>query len=124
MTLFIPASAAGGPTSLRVVGVTLLCTLRRAGTGGRTDLGTLPVKTVPVVLPPAPASLSVQSSVTPTTLRLVGPPAVLAGINSVTVALTYRPGTFQVTPTFSLPAGVQALDSVLVNLRVTVKPKP
>ena len=99
--------------------------IRPAGvTVRRTDLGTLPVKAVPVLLPPVPASLSVQGSVTPTTLRLVGPPAALAGINSVTAALTYRPGTFQVTPTFSLPAGVQALDSVLVNLRVTVKPKP
>ena len=99
--------------------------IRPAGvTVRRTDLGALPVKTVPVLLPPAPASLSVQSSVTPATLRLVGPPDALAAIDSVTAVLTYRAGTSRVTPTFRLPAGVQPLDSVRVNLNVTPKPKP
>ncbi|WP_424951414.1 CdaR family protein [Deinococcus sp.] len=89
----------------------------------RSDLGALPVKTVEVLLPPAPAKLNVLSSaVSPTTIRLVGPPAALAGLNSVIATLTYRTGNYSVAPTFKLPSGVQALDSVLVSLKVTARP--
>ncbi|WP_407539699.1 CdaR family protein [Deinococcus radiomollis] len=87
----------------------------------RSDLGTLPVKTVRVLLPPAPAKLKVQSTVTPASVRLVGPPTALAGLNSATAVLTYRAGSYKVTPTFNLPSGVQALDSVVVNLTVTAR---
>jgi YbbR domain-containing protein len=90
----------------------------------RSDLGTLPVRTVTVLLPPAPAKFQVKSSVAPATIRLVGPPAILAGLNSVTAILTYRAGTYKVTPTFKLPSGVQALDSVSVSLQVSVKKAP
>ena len=90
----------------------------------RSDLGTLPVKTVTVLLPPVPAKLKVQGSVMPSAIRLVGPPTVLASLNSVTAIFTYHAGTYQVTPTFKLPSGVQALDSVSVSLTVTAKKAP
>jgi YbbR-like protein len=90
----------------------------------RTDLGVLPVKTVSVLLPPVPANLNVQSTVIPGTIRLVGPPATLAALDTVTAVLTYRPGSSRLTPIFRLPAGVQALDSVKVSLEVSAKPQP
>jgi len=90
----------------------------------RTDLGTLPVRTIGVVLSPAPATLTVDSRVTPSTVRVVGPPALLAQLSSVTVPVTYRPGKARLTPTLKLPAGVQALDSVVVDLTVRTKQAP
>ncbi|GGJ74313.1 CdaR family protein [Deinococcus aquiradiocola] len=90
----------------------------------RTDLGTLPVRTIGVVLSPAPATLTVESRVTPSTVRVVGPPALLAQLSSVTVPVTYRPGKARLTPTLKLPAGVQALDSVVVDLTVRTKQAP
>lgn len=89
----------------------------------RSDLGTLPVKTVPVVLPSVPAKLDVTArTVVPATVRLVGPPAVLATIDSAPAVLTYKAGTSRITPTFKLPGGVQPLDTVVVSLTVTAKP--
>ena len=88
----------------------------------RSDVGSLPVKTVPVMLPPVPATLLVQSRISPETVRLVGPPAVLDTIGSVTATLTYRPGSSELSPGFKLPAGVQTLDRVTVRLTVTARP--
>ncbi len=87
----------------------------------RIDLGTLPVKTVVVRLPPPPATLTVRTSVNPASVRLVGPPALLSGLDGVTATLTYRAGSYRVTPTFKLPAGVQALDSVVVSVAATAR---
>jgi YbbR domain-containing protein len=88
----------------------------------RSDLGSLPIKSLEVLLPPVPARLKVVSSVSPARLRVVGPPGVLATLNSVTAALTYRPGTSRVAASFKLPSGVQPLDNVQISLNVTVKP--
>jgi YbbR domain-containing protein len=88
----------------------------------RSDLGSLPVRSLEVLLPPVPARLKVVSSISPAQLRVVGPPGVLATLNSVSAVLTYRPGTSRVTASFKLPSGVQPLDSVQISLNVTVKP--
>lgn len=89
----------------------------------RSDVGELPLRTVRVVLPAPPAALTVlSSSVAPQTVRLVGDPQVLARLATVTANLTYRLGSYTVTPPLLLPAGVRALDTVSVQLEVRATP--
>ena len=86
----------------------------------RVDLGSLPIRSVPVSLTPPPAGLSISAStITPGNVRLVGPADVLARISSVSAALSYRPGTFSAQPTLKLPDGVRSLDQVRVQVTVT-----
>ena len=89
----------------------------------RSDTEVIPIRSVPVLLPMPPAQLNVvSSSVEPPTVRLIGPAAALKSINSVTALLPYKAGSYRITPTFRLPAGVQILDSVSVNLSILERP--
>ncbi|ADV66307.1 CdaR family protein [Deinococcus maricopensis] len=91
-------------------------------TVSRVDTGTLPVRTARVTLPDPPATLTVASAtVTPTSVRLVGPPGVLADLTEVPARLTYAPGRNRVRANLTLPDGVRALDTVTVTLDVRRK---
>ncbi|MFC4452221.1 YbbR-like domain-containing protein [Deinococcus sonorensis] len=85
----------------------------------RIDQGGLPLKTVPVTLPRPPAGLEVvSSSIEPATVRVVAPTAVLATLQSAPAVLTYREGSYNLTPALKLPSGAQALEQVRVRLTV------
>ncbi|WP_420595271.1 YbbR-like domain-containing protein [Deinococcus sp.] len=83
----------------------------------RIDSGTLPIRSVPVRLSSPPDGLKVTSSnIEPSTVRLIGPADIIAGIGNVTAELNYRAGTFSAQPTFNLPDGVRSLDRVTVQV--------
>ena len=106
-------NAQGEPVNVRLTPTSVTVT--------RIDTGSLPMRSVPVRLSAPPSSLRVTaSSLEPSTVRLIGPADILAGINSVSASVTYRAGTFDAQPSLDLPAGVRALDRV--TARITAEP--
>ena len=89
----------------------------------RSDVATLPLRSLPVVLPAPPPGLALTNvTVSPATVRVVGPAAALATLRSLEAVLTYKVGTATVTPSFRLPPGVGLLDRVSVSLTVQSQP--
>ncbi len=111
-TRLIALDAQGAPVNVTLSPASVTLT--------RVDLGSLPVRSVPVALAAPPSGLKVTaSSITPANVRLIGPADALARITSVGAALSYRPGTYSAQPVLKLPDGVRSLDQVRVQVTVT-----
>ncbi|WP_045234374.1 CdaR family protein [Deinococcus pimensis] len=88
----------------------------------RTDPGDLPIKTVPVELPPVPQGFEVVSvEIEPPQARLLGEPGALANVSRVVAGVTYREGRYDARANLRLPNGVRSLDTVTVTLDVRRK---
>ncbi|MFC3831788.1 MULTISPECIES: YbbR-like domain-containing protein [Deinococcus] len=91
----------------------------------RLDTGVLPVKTLSVVLNDPPPTLRVTAaSVQPSTVRVVADPELLGRLREVAGRVDYRVGTYTAPVALSVPAGAQALESVIVRLTVEAAPAP
>lgn len=88
----------------------------------RRDSGSLPVKSVRVVLPTPPTNLEVVASdIEPATVRLISSPDLLARLREVSARVPYQVGKYSVRASLDLPDGVRSLDVVVVTLEVRRK---
>ncbi len=70
----------------------------------------LTLKTLPLALPGPPAGLSVEKVEVPRTVRVVGPPELLADLAFVAGEVEWRAGSYLAPIRLKLPEGVYALD--------------
>lgn len=88
----------------------------------RIDVGSLPIKTVPVKLAPVDEKFQVLSaSFSPKTVRVLSTPENLSKIDSVQATVTLKEGTYATPARLSLPDGYTALDRVNVTLSVKAR---